>query len=272
MAVEKKTNIKKFYQQSAKPSNYVPNALVTSSPAYPPTMSGLMHINPETKDIWISAGKELVSDWINITSGGGGGGGSVAVQYNGNPVSAAASTLNFKGTNLTIDGDPLVNITIPQVPYIIKDTNLGIDVKNTLVPTQTYSALIPAKTVTAGSIIRVTYRVMKGDGPLGDTNMDIKIGPINNYSLYSSVSLGRILYSVAEENRFGQMTRYFIYDGVLTKAIDNKAPTFTDDTQALDKFEAPIDWSVTQYMMFGIQHLSSLTDSGQGVFYCIEIF
>jgi len=79
MANEKKTNIKKFYQQAAKPANYVPNTLVTSSPAYPPTMSGLMHINPETKDIWISAGKELVSDWINVTSGGGGGGGTYTV-------------------------------------------------------------------------------------------------------------------------------------------------------------------------------------------------
>jgi hypothetical protein len=271
MATEKKTNIKKFYQQSAKPSNYVPNALVTSSPSYPPTMSGLMQINPETKDIWISAGREFVSDWINIV-GGGGGGGNVAVQYNSNPISAAATTLNFIGTNLTVDGDPLVNITIPQVPYIIKDTNPGTDVKNTLTPSQTYSAIIPGKTVKAGSIIRVTYRVIKGVNPLGPTDIDIKIGPVNNYSIYSSVAFGRINYSISNPYRFGQITRHFIYDGVLTKAIDNKNPNFTDDTEALDKVDASIDWSVTQYMMFGIQHLSSVTDSGQGVFYCIEIF
>jgi hypothetical protein len=270
MAVEKKTNIKKFYQQSAKPSNYVPSALVTSSPSYPPTMSGLMHINPETKDIWISAGKELVSDWINIT--GGGGGGAVAVQYNSTPVSAAASTLNFIGTNLDVSGDPIVSITIPQVPYIIKDTNLGTDVKNTLVSGQTYSVLIPGKTVTAGSIIRVTYRVVKGADPLGPTDIDIRIGPTNNYSIYTSVAFGRINYSITDPNKFGQITRYFIYDGALTKAIDSKGPNFTDDAEALDKYDFTIDWTVTQYMMFGIQHLTSVTDSGQGVFYSIEIY
>jgi hypothetical protein len=62
-------NLKKFYQNSPKPVNYLPNVLVDDDPSYPPLMSGLMQINPETKDIWISAGKELVSDWINITGG-----------------------------------------------------------------------------------------------------------------------------------------------------------------------------------------------------------
>jgi len=67
-------NLKKFYQNSPKPVNYLPNVLVDGSPQYAPTMSGLMLINPNTKDIWISAGKELLSDWINIVGGGGGGG------------------------------------------------------------------------------------------------------------------------------------------------------------------------------------------------------
>jgi hypothetical protein len=67
-------NLKKFYQNSPKPVNYLPNFLVDGSPQYAPTMSGLMLINPTTKDIWVSAGKELVSDWINIVGGGGGGG------------------------------------------------------------------------------------------------------------------------------------------------------------------------------------------------------
>jgi hypothetical protein len=72
--MENKVKRKKFYQNASKPSNYVPSALVTTSPDYPPIMSGLMQIDPVTKDIWISAGRELVTDWINIASGGGGGG------------------------------------------------------------------------------------------------------------------------------------------------------------------------------------------------------
>ena len=65
-------NLKKFYQNSPKPVNYLPNFLVDGSPQYAPTMSGLMLINPTTKDIWVSAGKELVSDWVSIVGGGGG--------------------------------------------------------------------------------------------------------------------------------------------------------------------------------------------------------
>jgi hypothetical protein len=269
MATEKKTNIKKFYQQSAKPSNYVPNALVTSPPIYPPSRSGLMQINPETKDIWISAGRELVSDWINITSGGGG---AVAVQYNGNPVSAAASTLNFIGTNLTVAGDPLVNITIPQVPRIIKSTAIGTPVQNTFTAGPTYSVQIDPGTVTPGSIIRVTYRIKKGPGPLGPTDFDIRIGPTNNYPIYTSIAYAKINYSLTNPNRYGQLTRHFIYDGVVTKALDNKGANFIDDVDAGGTWEPVIDWTVTQYMMFGIQHMSSITDSAEGVFYCIEIY
>lgn len=73
-------NIKKFYQQAAKPFNYLPNDLVDSAPTIPPVMSGLMRIDPEAGSIWISAGNTLVSDWKLITGGGGGGGGSQGLQ------------------------------------------------------------------------------------------------------------------------------------------------------------------------------------------------
>lgn len=69
-------NIKKFYQQAPKPFNYVPSDLVSGSPVLPPTMSGLMRIDPDSGDIWVSAGNTLVSDWKLITGGGGGGGGT----------------------------------------------------------------------------------------------------------------------------------------------------------------------------------------------------
>jgi hypothetical protein len=69
-------NIKKFYQQAPKPFNYVPSDLVSGGPVLPPTMSGLMRIDPDSGDIWVSAGNTLVSDWKLITGGGGGGGGS----------------------------------------------------------------------------------------------------------------------------------------------------------------------------------------------------
>jgi len=73
-------NIKKFYQNAPQPVNYLPNVLVDNPPQYAPLMSGLMLINPATKDIWVSAGNKLVSDWVSIV--GGGGGTSITLQTN----------------------------------------------------------------------------------------------------------------------------------------------------------------------------------------------
>jgi len=97
------SNIKKFYQQSAKPFNYVPNDLVDGAPVLPPVMSGLMRIDPNTGDIWISAGNTLVSDWRLITGGGGGGavtsiiaGTNVSITSTG-PGGTGAVTINSSG-------------------------------------------------------------------------------------------------------------------------------------------------------------------------------
>jgi hypothetical protein len=97
-------NIKKFYQQSAKPFNYVPNDLVDGAPGIPPLMSGLMKIDPSTGNIWISAGNTLVSDWKLITGGGGGGTYTVDNGLTESPV----GNFQLGGTlisDVTIEGD-----------------------------------------------------------------------------------------------------------------------------------------------------------------------
>jgi len=272
MANEKKTNIKKFYQQSAKPANYVPNTLVTSSPAYPPTMSGLMHINPETKDIWISAGKELVSDWINVTSGGGGVSGTISIQDNGTPVSAAATILNFVGAT-SVSGDPNVSITIPTGPVIFKNTSPGNDVKNTTTPGVTYSQLIPAGTVTPGSIIRISYRVKKDlVANSGAAYIGINIG--TSYPASFTAAFAQIDWSILFPNAYGQLKREFVVDSVTgnTKFISNKASIFDDGTEALSEESGSINWAIDQTIFFTITHLTSLVDTAAGSFYCIEIY
>ena len=94
-------NIKKFYQQSPRPFNYVPNDLVDATPSIPPTMSGLMKINPATGDIWVSAGNTLVSDWRLIT--GGGGGTTITLETNGDP-NGDQTLLNLRqSTGITLE-------------------------------------------------------------------------------------------------------------------------------------------------------------------------
>jgi hypothetical protein len=88
-------NLKKFYQNAPQPVNYLPNVLVDNPPQYAPLMSGLMLINPATKDIWVSAGNKLVSDWISIV--GGGGGTSITLQTNGSD-NGSQTLLNLRAS------------------------------------------------------------------------------------------------------------------------------------------------------------------------------
>lgn len=264
-------NIKKFYQQSAKPFNYVPNDLVDGAPVLPPSMSGLMRIDPNTGNIWISAGNTLVSDWRLIT-GGGGGGGAIAIQYNGNPISAAATVLNFVG-GLTVSGDPLVTIDIPTGPVIFKNTSPGNIIKNTTLQEVTYSQLIPENTVTPGSIIRISYRVKKeATSNTGPAYIAINIG--TSYQASSTVAFAEIDWSIVLPNAYGQLKREFVVDSVTadTKFIDNKVPIFDDNTQALSEESEFIDWSINQTIFFTIQHPLSVADSAAGSYYCIEIY
>jgi hypothetical protein len=271
MPNEQRVNIKKFYQNSAKPRNYVPNALVTSSPDYPPVMSGLMQINPETKDIWVSAGRELVSDWINITSGGGVSG-TISIQDNGTPISAAATILNFVGAT-NVSGDPNVTITIPTGPVIFKDTKVGTAVANTLAVGVTYSRLIPANTVTPGSIIRISYRVKKDTlANTGPAVMAINIG--TSYPTSSAKAYALINWSIVLPNAYAQLKREFVVDSItsITKYISNKKEFFDDSTEALTEEGSAINWTIDQTIYFTIQHIASAVDSAAGSFYCIEIY
>jgi hypothetical protein len=133
-------NIKKFYQQSTKPFNYVPSDLVEGFPTIPPIMSGLMRIDPEAGNIWISAGNTLVSDWKLITGGGGGGGLTsvgltmpAAFTVTNSPLTANGSiTITGAGTSgQYIDGTGALQ-SFPAITTY--DSNQGIEKNSLSVP------------------------------------------------------------------------------------------------------------------------------------------
>jgi hypothetical protein len=147
-------NLKKFYQNSPKPVNYLPNVLVDGPPQYSPTMSGLMLINPATKDIWISAGNKLVSDWVSIV--GGGGGGSITLQTNNvtNPTQNLLNLYSNDGSVQLIDnGLGGVDITIPVPSKPTKQVQLLFS-DETLILTSSFSAF---SVVTLGVLAGYTY-------------------------------------------------------------------------------------------------------------------
>jgi hypothetical protein len=113
-------NIKKFYQQAPKPFNYVPSDLVSGGPVLPPTMSGLMRIDPDSGDIWVSAGNTLVSDWKLITGGGGGGNQGLQDVITFNPVLTTDNTVNVGSNSFTFSNTS--NFTVNSTNKI----NIGV--------------------------------------------------------------------------------------------------------------------------------------------------
>lgn len=273
MPNEQKVNIKKFYQNSAKPRNYVPNALVTSSPDYPPVMSGLMQINPETKDIWISAGRELVSDWINITSGGGGT--PLGISRNGVPVSAAAAILNFVGAS-SVTGDPVVTVTIPVGPRIFRSGGPGQAVDTLDVNTTTFSVLIPANTVTAESVVRITYRVRMLSTPISETwtqpNITVNGSEPKPFPFFT-IGYDRMINASGAGAKTSQMTRTIAVNKNGVSLVMENKNFYTDDNVQKSPTESAlsIDWTKNQYIVFGIEHKLQAAEA-QGALYLIEIF
>jgi hypothetical protein len=64
-------NIKKFYQHSNKQYYYLPHAVGHGAPTTIPEDAGLMYIDVDTQDIYVSAGKSNVADWQLINGGSG---------------------------------------------------------------------------------------------------------------------------------------------------------------------------------------------------------
>jgi hypothetical protein len=129
------SNIKKFYQQAARPFNYVPNDLVEATPSIPPTMSGLMKINPATGDIWVSAGNTLVSDWRLIT--GGGGGTTITLQTNGSD-NGSQTLLNLRasgGSGIVLEdngvGTVLISADNPNLKQFFNGQSILINAFDT---------------------------------------------------------------------------------------------------------------------------------------------
>lgn len=197
-------NLKKFYQNSAKPVNYLPNFLVDGSPQYAPTMSGLMLINPTTKDIWVSAGKEFVSDWINIVGGGGGGAVTSVVQGPGISISSTGPG----GTGVVTVSSSLTPQGLQDV--IIEDNKLTQD--NIIIGTDTsiewnsnnYFEINPAASYPGGNgyfragvgkfppsycelYVEALYAQMFGQGT---TNQIVKVDSIGVYIQTPAVANG----------------------------------------------------------------------------------
>lgn len=103
-------NIKKFYQHSNKQYYYLPHAVGHGAPTTIPEDAGLMYIDVDTQDIYVSAGKSSVSDWKVVT---GGGGSSITLSTNGtvNPDQTALNLQEGTGISLVDNGSGQVTIS-----------------------------------------------------------------------------------------------------------------------------------------------------------------
>lgn len=112
-------NIKKFYQHSDKQYYYLPHAIGHGAPTTVPEDAGLMYIDIDSGNAYVSTAKSQVSDWKMIT---GGSGGSLLLQTNSTD-NADQTLLDLQegtGITLTDNGTGGVIIeTIAPVPNVI---------------------------------------------------------------------------------------------------------------------------------------------------------
>lgn len=112
-------NIKKFYQHSNKQYYYLPHAIGHGAPTTIPEDAGLMYIDIDSGNAYVSTAKSQVSDWKMIT---GGSGGSLLLQTNSTN-NADQTLLDLQegtGITLTDNGTGGVIIeTIAPVPNVI---------------------------------------------------------------------------------------------------------------------------------------------------------
>ena len=117
-------NIKKFYQHSNKQYYYLPHAVGHGSPFTIPEDAGLMYIDVDTQDIYVSAGRTNVSDWKIVT---GGGGSSITLSTNGT-VNNDQTALNLQeGTGIALTDNGLGQVTIENTAAGKSIINLTTD-------------------------------------------------------------------------------------------------------------------------------------------------
>jgi hypothetical protein len=159
------------------------------------------------------------------------------------------------------------------VGVMFKQTTPGTTVEGNSQRAATYVLEIPAGTFAPGDIIRVHYRAYKAR-TASDTTMSIAIGPVNNIFAVTTVANARIDFNPAAPfpNRWGQMKRDFVVPSDSTPMIvlPTKIETFTDDIESEDIQAITIDWSVTQYMLFTIEHQVGTDDRASGLSYYVE--
>lgn len=130
--------------------------------------------------------------------------------------------------------------------------------------TATTSFLIPANTFTTGDILRVRYRVRKL-ATNANTTTGIYINTTNDIS--TATTLGILTANTTSM----QMKRDFYIlsaTGINTEHVGVGTSLATDDA-ATGRAASTIDWSVDQYMIFGITHTNT-SDSGYSTMYYLE--
>jgi len=128
----------------------------------------------------------------------------------------------------------------------------------------TTSFLIPANTFTTGDILRVRYRARKL-ATNGNTTTGIYINTTNDIS--TATTLGILTGNTTSM----QMKRDFYIlaaTGINTEHVGVGTSLATDDA-ATGRAASTIDWSVAQYIIFGITHTNT-NDSGYSTMYYLE--
>jgi hypothetical protein len=222
-------NVKKFYQNSNQPYNYLPHAVGHGAPTTAPSDAGLMYIDIDSQTIYVSAGKSNVSDWKVVS---GGGGSSITLSTNGisNGDQTALNLQEGDGISLVDNGSGQVTVSSTNTLYTKVQTVASyIDIDNSFSDVPELF-LVPelAKSYTFRAVIRYSlpntsygsgWTIDLGTAVFGDTSWYSQVWDgtgsiVTNIALNSTLPLPTLT-----NDSYSGTYNIAIIEGVLTDCL-----------------------------------------------------
>lgn len=129
----------------------------------------------------------------------------------------------------------------------------GTSVSSTTTPTITYSQLIPAGTFVTGDVPELYGRATSSAAKTATTDFTIYVNTSN--SLSGATQVGRI--ATYTPSRTITINRFLAIKGATTKVVTATSSADVEGIPSGAESTFTIDWTVDQYIIFGITHSTS---------------
>jgi len=187
-----------------------------------------------------------------------------------NPTTTPAIAITANGnTSQLIRGDGSL-AAIPTAPTIYKSTTDQLPVTGVTTNTKVIGVLIPANTVTVGTIVEIKARAGKTGGA-GITTLRVYANSADSIVSPAPTLLTTTALASIVQNYIGIDRSAIVKSAIVTQTAQANASIPSDAAAGTASLtNSNIDWTVDQYIIFAIQN-GSIADSTTLSYYQIEI-